>query len=226
MSFVRKLTALWLLVAVPLLAEENWELVRDRDGIQVYSQPVEGSDFNAVRGVTRISSSLSRLVTLVRDPELRPLWDEYCGESYIYKQLNSREELVYLHSELPWPVSDRDMLNRVTWSQDAGTLEVTMRSVATRDILQEKEGRVRVAVATNDWQLRPKEAGWIELTTTVHLDPAGPLPAWLLNKLSVEAPYRSLLNLRELAASDKIPLQQHEFLLEPNEGVSNDSTSY
>ncbi len=210
---VRTVLIIWLLLMHKnVLAESDWQLVRDKQGIQIYSQPVAGSDLNAVRGVTRVQSSLEKIVTLIRDPALRSRWDEFCGESYLYKILTPSEELVYLHSKLPWPVSDRDMLNKVSWSQDPDSLVVTMRSLAMSNMLPEKKGRVRVVVASNDWQLTPLLDGQVEITTIAHLDPAGPLPAWLLNRLSVDAPYKFLANLRELAADDSIALQDHEFL--------------
>lgn len=43
------------------------------------------------------------------DPALRPQWDEQCAESFLYKQVSDTQELVYIHSQLPWPVTDRDM---------------------------------------------------------------------------------------------------------------------
>lgn len=196
----------------------DWTLELDRRDIRVYSKPVEGSPLNSVRGVVRIKASLGRLVTFIRDPRLRSSWDELCGESYLYRAIGPTEELVYLHCDLPWPVSDRDMLNRVTWSQDSNTYAVTMRSRATIGLLPEKEGRVRVVVAANDWKLVPKEGGVVEVTATASIDPVGPLPAWLLNMLLVESPYNSLLRIRSLAEKSDIAAQTHAFLIEPPRG--------
>lgn len=212
-----KLFLFWLLLAlsfVPakLLAESDWKLVKDHQGIQVYSRSVADSELNAVRGVTLIDATLTELVTLLRDPALRSTWDEHSGETYRVQLVNDEEELVYLHSKLPWPVSDRDMVNRVTWSQDVDSLVVYMQSRATKGLLESKRGRVRVTDASNEWVLRPIEGGLVEVTTTAHLDPAGPLPAFLLNMLSVESPYRSLLRLRAFAEEGDVPVQHHRFL--------------
>lgn len=207
------LASLLLAITAQSHADE-WTLARDKDGIRVYTKPVAGSALNAVRGVTTVESSLGKLVTMIRDPSLRPRWDNFCGESYLFKQLSPEEELVYLHSKMPWPVSDRDMVNKVTWRQDPKSLVVTMHSVATRDLLAPVKGRVRVTQAVNDWQLTPLAGGEVEISTTVHLDPAGPLPTWLINSLSIESPYDVLKRLKALASDDSIKNQQLEFVRE------------
>lgn len=199
---------------------DEWTLARDKSGIRVYTKPVAGSELNAVRGVTTVESSLGKLVTLIRDPSLRPRWDNFCGDSYLFKQVSAEEELVYLHSKMPWPVSDRDMVNRVTWRQDPESLVVTMHSVATRDLLPPIKGRVRVTQALNDWQLTPIAGGLVEISTTVHLDPAGPLPSWLINSLSVESPYDVLKRLKALASDESIKIQELEFVRERRGGRS------
>ena len=193
---------------------DEWTLARDKNEIRVYTKPVAGSELNAVRGVTTVESSLGKLVTLLRDPSLRSRWDSFCGDSYLFKQVSAEEELVYLHSKMPWPVSDRDMVNRVTWQQDPESLVVTMHSVATRDLLGPVRGRVRVTEAVNDWQLTPLAGGLVEISTTVHLDPAGPLPSWLINSLSIESPYDVLKQLKALVSDEKIKNQQPEFIQE------------
>jgi hypothetical protein len=188
----------------------EWTLARDKSDIRVYTKPVTGSALNAVRGVTTVKSSLGKLVTLIRDPSLRPRWDSFCGDSYLFKQISSEEELVYLHSKMPWPVSDRDMLNRVVWQQNPESLVVTMHSVATSDLLSPIKGRVRVTRAVNDWTLTPIAGGFVEISTTVHLDPAGPLPSWLLNSLSIESPYDVLKRLKTLVGDKNIKNQYRD----------------
>ena len=50
--------------------------------------------------------------------------------------------------------------------------------------------------------------------TIGHLDPAGPLPAWLVNKLAVDSPYSSLKNIKRIIADKKFQHQQFEFIRE------------
>ncbi len=212
-----------LLLALPSLqgvqaADDGWVLEKDKAGVQVYSKVVEGSSIKAVRGVTILSASLNRLVSILHDPAQRPRWDERCGEAYQHKRLSDSEELVYIHTKLPWPVKDRDLLTRVHWSQDPATFSVSMRSTATDGIMPAHKNRVRVTTANYNWDLFPLGNGKIRATLTAHADPAGPIPAWLINQLSVESPYTSLKNINRIITSDSFKHREFDFIREPAEG--------
>ena len=191
---------------------DEWELSRDQDGIQVYKREKYGSSFNEVRSITVIRSSLNRLVYLIKDPTLRPVWDQYCGQVYVYEKISDEEELVYLNSKMPWPVTDRDMLSRLTLTQDPNSLIVTVRSVATRGILPLHNDRIRVTEATSQWTLIPLGRGLVKISISTHLEPAGPIPSWLINILSVNSPFEALRRFRALATDTSIITPRVRFI--------------
>ena len=131
----------------------EWKLVKKKSGIQIYSKPAPRSPIDAIRAEVVVDSRLNRLVSILYDPQLRPQWDELCGESYVYEAVSSTEYLAYNHSKLPWPIKDRDMLARVIWSQDSETLKVLMQSTATADLMPRHKDRVRVITATESLEL-------------------------------------------------------------------------
>lgn len=196
--------------------DSDWILRKDKDGIRIYSQAVAGSQFNRVLGVTVLDTSLNRVVTLLREPEHRPTWDNLCSEVYVYKRISNTEELVYLHVNLPWPVQDRDMIMRTRWVQNAVTLKIDMASNAENALLPLVHERVRVEHATHLWELTPLESGKVRVTTTVHLDPEGTLPGWLLNSLSVDSPFKALENIRRVVADKNFIHRQYSFIREPS----------
>lgn len=176
----------------------EWSLVKNSDDIRVYSRKAEGSEFNEMRAVTTLNANMVAVVGLLRDYEARNRWDGFSGETLVYKIISPTEELVYLHSDLPWPVSDRDMLMHVRWSQNSETGVVSMESSAMEYKLAPQADRVRVTNARQSWTLTPAGEGKIELRAKIFLDPAGPLPGWLLNTLSVETPYDAFNKIRNV----------------------------
>ena len=184
-------------------ASTAWNLERDSGNIQVYTRAVEGSPVKAVRAVTQLNAKMSSVVALLNDAGARPLWDDFCKESKVNKQISDTESLVYIHHALPWPVKDRDMLLHIVWSQDPNSLVAKMTSIATSGILAPIDDRVRVVDATNTWTLTLVGKDSIEVVSEVHLDPAGPIPAWLLNMLSTDAPYKSMQHIRQILSSGK-----------------------
>jgi hypothetical protein len=95
------------------------------------------------------------------------------------------------------------MVNLVDLHQDSKTLAVSISSVAQETNLAGNDDRVRVVEARSEWNATPMPNGEIRLELSAHLDPAGPLPSWLLNVISLESPYDILKRLRSLVASDR-----------------------
>lgn len=183
-------------------APDDWKLLSIRNGIEVFSRSVPGSAIRAVRGVMRVNARQSALVALLRDHEARPAWESLCAGARVQQALSETEEIVYLHYDLPWPVADRDMVMRVSWSQDADS-RASMQAIAIEGVVPPTPGRVRVTKASSTWTFAPLEDGAIEVSVVAHLDPGGPLPAWLLNFLAADAPLDSLNSFRRLVAEDR-----------------------
>jgi len=191
---------IWLvLVGIALsgaLAAEDWRLERDRDGIQIYSRAVAGSPIRAVKGIVKIRAELAEVVALLQNPELRPSWDEMCKESYRHDSPTTGVERIYVHHDLPWPVTDRDMLLLTEWHTDTVTGVVSMSARAVAGGVPEYKNRVRVINAENRWRIIPLSDSEQELIAEMHADPAGPIPAWLLNWLSIDAPFKTLQQVK------------------------------
>lgn len=202
----------------------DWELVKDKAGISIYTRDFAGSTIREVHGKTRVQASLSSLVTLLREPELRQLWDDHCAESTLQRRLSETEELVYLHTALPWPVQDRDMVMQTQWAQDPESLQVSVVSRATSGQLAENPGKVRVKVASHDWLLTPLDERWVLVETTLHLDPEGPIPTWLINRLSIDGPYKTLDSIRDILATDKVQARNYDFLRDVPQGFEKKET--
>lgn len=194
----------------------DWQLKRDRDGIKIYTRKVEGSPYRAVRGVAILENMrISSLVALVLDADACPRWGDRCARSYVFEQQTDTSALVYTLNDMPWPVADRDVLAQVNWSQDPATLAVEMQSSATADILDKKKGVVRLTHADARWLFTPLGNGRVEVVTEAHLNPGGPLPGWVTNMLLVEAPFKTLVNMRQLVRDEKYRQAEIGFVREP-----------
>jgi len=123
-----------------------------------------------------------------------------CGEIKVLKQ-DANSETVYVHNKLPWPVTDRDLVMRVEWKQDPTTGVVTMNAVGVPDAAPPRDGRVRMADFTNVWTLTPVEGGFIAVESIAHADPGGPMPTWMINKLSADAPLEAMKKIKDIASA-------------------------
>lgn len=175
---------------------ESWRLVKDEAGIQVYLQSIPGSSFQAFRGVTRMRVSMPRLLALQDDVSAACAWIHACSEQ---KLLKHEGDLSWAYSRFytPWPVRARDSILQVATMREAdGRVIRTLHGVA--DYLPRQPGFVRVNKVEGFWRLTPYE-GEIEVVYQVHSEPGGSVPAWLANSFVVDAPFNTLLGLRQLA---------------------------
>jgi len=169
--------------------EQGWALQRDRDGIQVFTRSVPGSPYDAVRAVTVVEAvRLASLVALIQDAPACEDWADRCAESYVYEEISELESLVYTHNDMPFPVSDRDVLAHVVWEQDPQTLIVEMNSEATIGRMDEVRGRLRLTEAKANWTFRPLGGGRVEISNEAHINPGSALPGWVTNMLLVDTP--------------------------------------
>ena len=192
-------------------ADETKDLKKDAEGIQVLTQAVEGSKFKAVRATMTVETSVSGLVALVRDTSACAEWVYLCITSKEHRVVSETEMYIYTHNDLPWPVSDRDALFHVVWEQAAdSSVTMTARAVGDSDI-NKKRGVVRLKDALTNWTFNPVEGG-VEVVFDAHVDPGGPLPAFVTNMLLIDAPFHTLTRMRALALSGRYDNAHFDFL--------------
>ena len=190
--------ALGLLVAsveVVRAAEASWSLAREENGIVVYTRPVVGSGIREFRGSAVVAASVDSIRALLRDADHFKDWFPNLSES----RLLGREGNVayqYYVLDLPWPVSDRDNVLRSETTIDSASGRISIQVTAAPDYHPEQPERVRVRRALSQWLLEPVTPGQTRVTFTMHLDPGGGVPQWLINAQVVETPFDALTNMR------------------------------
>lgn len=189
----------------------QWVEKKDEEGIKVYTSKVPGSKFKAVRAEMLIDAQLNSLVGLVSDSDACPKWADLCKEEKVIEQLSPTESYVYTYNDIPFPVSDRDVLAYVVWEYNDKENKVTMTSTATTGRM-EKTKAVRIEKAVAHWHFTQLTGGKVQVENFAHIDPNGPTPAWLTNLLLVSSPFITMKNMRKLIQSGKYDDAKVDFL--------------
>lgn len=217
LNSIAALVLLWLIPTVSLadggsgfVAE--WEAKRNKDGIAVLIGEVEDSVFKAVRSVMTLDAPMGQLVAIIRDTDGCTDLSKLCKRAYEHEVVSETELYVYNHNDLPWPVADRDAMTHVQWSKDAQTGVVTMRARVVGEIIPPNKRMVRLTYGETRWIFAPQADGTIHVASESHIDPEGNVPAWVTNKLLLDAPYETMQNLRDVVASGRHADAQFEFL--------------
>lgn len=178
----------------------DWKEQKNKQGVSISTSSVEGSSFKAVRGEMTIKGSVASLFALVEDTSACADWAAMCKEARLEKRVSVSESYIYVYNDIPFPVSDRDVYTHVVWTRDPATKRVSMTSTAAQGG-SAKTKAVRIENAVSQWHFTPNADGTIKVENFAHIDPNGPTPAWITNMMLVDAPYKTMLKMREIIES-------------------------
>lgn len=195
---------LFFLPALLIDAEEtraaHWKLRKDKDGIQVYSRKVEGSRHREFKGVVEFDATLASSLALLDDASACTDWVYRCTLSRVLERLGPLERIVYQANDLPFPAATRDIVFRVTLAYKAGSIRVNLQSVP--DYL-DTTSYVRIRDSYGFYLLEQLDVKRLRLTWVHYIDPAGILPAFVVNLLLTDVPFTSLKNFRDVVKRQK-----------------------
>ncbi|MBD3649632.1 MAG: START domain-containing protein, partial [Pseudomonadales bacterium] len=195
------LLALITLLADAGFAEESWRLDREEDGIRVYTRSVDDSRYRAFRGVVELETSLPGAVGLLDNTAACEEWLHLCKESHLIKEVDWSERYIYQISDLPFPASTRDAVFQASISQQAnGDIHIDLTSYP--DFIPETK-YVRIRDSHGQYLLQKIGEHTTRLTWTMYIDPGGSLPAFLVNRLLTDIPFKSLEQFRNVVRQDK-----------------------
>lgn len=181
----------------------SWTLKKNENGISVYTRGAEDSDFKELKSVVVLKTSLSSIVSLLNDWDTYPQWVYRCGKSSTLKKISDSEVIHYQTVVAPWPADNRDFVVNVKLTQDPVTKIIVIKSESKPEYIPEVEDHVRIKKFRASWTLVPLSDGRVEVTYQLLVDPAGYVPAWIINLAVVDGPYETALNLSEWVKKKK-----------------------
>lgn len=186
--------------------QSGWDLKTESEGIKVYTKTFPDSKFKAIRVDLDLQARLSQIVALLMDVNDGTQWVYATKTSVLLKQISPNEVVYYSEVRLPWPMSNRDFIARLTATQDARTKVVRIDGPVVPDYVPVKDGIVRVTRSEGQWIITPVGPHRVHVQYTLRMDPGGDLPAWLFNLFVTKGPAESFSKLQEEL---KKPVYEH-----------------
>lgn len=194
---------LTILFAAPSFSATDWTLEKDDNGIQVYVRTPDGKEFKEFKGVAKIKTSLDSLMALMDDTKACTEWILNCTQPKLLELTSFAERYTYQVSNIPWPLTDRDIIIHVVLNQDPLTKVVTINIEAKPEYIPLNDDYVRVEISIGQYVFTPQEDGYIDVVWTQYTNPAGSLPSSLVNAMMVDMPFKSLGKMKELVKESK-----------------------
>lgn len=199
------LTSAWLCSA-SVLADSGlneWKVERREQGITVSRRQRAGEMLAAFRGEGRVKAHVLQVLAVILDVREVERWAYGITDAHSVRHVDDRTELVYLYSDTPWPVRDRDMVVRrsvhiITPGSEFG---VSLR--CEPDARAPRAGVIRVRDCDSSFRIRKIDANTTEVTYEMALDPEGTLPTWASSWVARTAPVKTLLAIESRAARNQ-----------------------
>ena len=188
--------AVLLLQLSPVMAQYNWKLSTEKDGIKVFTSEVADSKIKALRVECNFKTTLSQLTAVLLDIKTAPEWVYQTKSCVLLKQVSPADLYYYSEVKLPWPVSNRDFVAHLVTTQNPETKVVTIDGPVVSGMVPEKDGIVRVDHSKGKWVLIPQDNGEVKIEYTLQTDPGGSIPAWVVNMFASEGPMQSFKRLK------------------------------
>lgn len=185
-----------MLAAASASAQNDWKLSADKEGIKVYTSVVPDSKIKAVKVECDLNTTPSQLVAVIMDINTAPDWVYHVKSAKLVKQVSPSELYYYSEVSLPWPAANRDFVAHLTVSRDPATKMVTIDGPAVPGYVPLKKGIVRIDNSFGKWVVTPQGANQVHVQYSIHVDPGGSLPAWLVNIFATDAPLKIFENLK------------------------------
>jgi len=190
------LLLLLVLKLSPASAQTDWKLVTDKEGIKVYTSIVPDSKIKAIKVECDLDATPAQLVALIMDVKTATDWVYHTKSAVVVKQVSPSELYYYSEINLPWPAANRDFVAHLTVSQNPDTKVVTIQGPAVPGLVPAKTGVVRIDHSDGKWVITPTGADEVKVVYTIHVDPGGDLPSWLVNMFATEGPVHIFRNLK------------------------------
>ena len=190
----------------------TWELMLDRDGVQIYTQPWAGSDFVAFKTVQTVSADLKDVLAHFTDVSGFNAWIPNLKSARLIREFDdSNERSIYLHLGMPWPLYDRDSVIGQRVGQDEETLVVKIEEWSEARSLPERDGLVRVPMLMAEIFLMPLRLGQTKIIWQVHNEPGGSIPSFLVNWMVESIFFESSVSTRAIVEDDALQPSSKQF---------------
>jgi len=181
----------------------EWKLKKETNNIKIYYRKSTDSRVNEVKINTTVESTLSGLISVLRDVPNYSNWIYKCELAQPLGKSSNAEGLYYTELDFPWPLQNRDMIAHSQISQDKDTKVITIKVQGKPAYIKTKKDKVRIEVLELTWVLTPLPGGKINIDYQLLSDPGGNLPAWLINMAIDQGPTQTIMGLQKQVKNKK-----------------------
>ena len=178
--------------------QKDCQLRRDENGIKIYTCKEDGRSLKTVKVHLKLPGTLREYKKNLFAVEDYKTWHYRVIEPVLLEKIDSNSFLYYTKVDAPWPVSDRDLVLKVTVKHlpMLEQMEVIMQNQS--DVVQVNKDLVRIPYSYSRMTLSQSSPNELTVDYNIKLDPGGSLPSWAINLFCTQGPFETFSNLKKI----------------------------
>lgn len=182
--------------------EQNagWQLAHQQKGMLIHTRAVPGSDYLQVKARVDIAAARSDIKTFFSNTGECWQWQSRCSSTQILETLSDTSQRVYTTIDMPWPLSDRELVF-VTNIEVDDVNRSTKLTLFPSEYPKSSNKLVR-ARSTIEYEIRSINAAQSVLTVLMHTDFGGDISASFINPKLVDTLRADITKLIELSTKN------------------------
>jgi hypothetical protein len=187
--------SIFLFIAVDLCGQQ-WEFIKEKDGIKIYTRKEQNSSIKSFKGEALLHRKYENIINLVGNPKNQDWWADDIKGLRILLYEKDKHVQYYLVYDVPWPIADRDLVVDAQISTNPETGVRIVEAKAISDVIPEKQGLVRIKKYWQKWTITPIKPDLVQVVLEGSADPGGSIPAWLSNMVITDTPLKVINNVK------------------------------
>lgn len=183
------------------LGAQPWTLVKEKDGIKVYTRTESNSSWKSYKGEVTFKAPIDKVNVLLGTQGIYDWWPNEITNVKVLGSETDQSIQYYMVFSLPWPFKNRDIVSETTITTDKGVS--TYAAIPLPHKVTEKRDFIRIKDYRQTWTVRPEGKETVHVTLEGSVNPGGDVPAWLFNMVISETPLKTINALRKRSMSDQ-----------------------
>jgi len=201
MKLIKIMLLFFFSLSVLAASEEDdiaWGLEKDKKGIQIYTGKSKHGKFMVYKAETVINSRLSNVFNFLQDTSVITGWLYNLKSIELLNIKDTYETDYYAIYSTPWPVSDVSAVLRATWQYDRINKLLKNSTISVDAGQYSDDGYMHIPLIETHNRFQQVGTNEVKLSFQVTIDHGYALPGLIVDTVSVETLYETLVNLKQV----------------------------
>jgi hypothetical protein len=165
-------------VGLAQASQDGWQVVANEQGVLASKRVEQGRSHPTFRGQTTVNGEILHVLAVVLDSKRATKWVRGADATAVLKDVDVFKQVVYMYTDLPWPLRDRDMVMKRNVEVKVPGKEYLVKFDCAPKERGEDRGALRVSQCASHFALKRVDDQRTQVEYQVYLDPGGGLPRW------------------------------------------------